>query len=165
METHLSHGKGHSSPPNDFSAHVYCGEKVAQLSYWWALVSYSFVLYCYLWRPCVADVDIIFSSCGFFFLLLFSSPNLSGHKLDFYRTSTHGVALVHIKMQVWNVLRASRWKYRTQKSTKNRHLGTITQLCRAISSQLRHVLTIGKKLLSSNISPPHVPTIWWTSAH
>jgi len=37
---------------------------------------------------------------------------------------------------------------------KNRHLGTITQLCRAISSQLRHVSTIRKKnLLSSNVSP------------
>ena len=37
---------------------------------------------------------------------------------------------------------------------KNRHLCTIAQLCRAISSQLRHASTIGKKnLLSSNISP------------
>jgi len=36
---------------------------------------------------------------------------------------------------------------------KNRHLRTIAQLCRAISSQLRHASTIGKKLLSSNISP------------
>jgi len=36
---------------------------------------------------------------------------------------------------------------------KNCHLGTIPQLCRAISSQVRHVSTIGKKnLLSSNIS-------------
>jgi len=35
---------------------------------------------------------------------------------------------------------------------KNLHLGTIPQLCRAISSQLRHVSTIGKKLSSSNIS-------------
>ena len=35
---------------------------------------------------------------------------------------------------------------------KNRHLGTIPQLCRPISSQLRHVSTIGKNLLSSNIS-------------
>ena len=40
-----------------------------------------------------------------------------------------------------------------KKSSKNRHLGTIAQLCRAISLQLRHVSTIGKKnLLSSNIS-------------
>jgi len=32
-----------------------------------------------------------------------------------------------------------------QKVAKNRHLGTIAQLCRAISSQPRHVSTIGKK--------------------
>ena len=38
------------------------------------------------------------------------------------------------KMQVWNVLNAARWKYRTQKSRQGRHLGTIAQLCRAISS-------------------------------
>ena len=36
---------------------------------------------------------------------------------------------------------------------KNRHQRTVAQLCRAISSQLRHVSTIGKNLLSSNISP------------
>jgi len=30
---------------------------------------------------------------------------------------------------------------------KNRHLGTIAQFCRAISSQMRHVSTIGKKIL------------------
>jgi len=43
------------------------------------------------------------------------------------------------------------------KVAKNRHLGTIPQLYRAISSQLRHVSTTGKNLLSSNISPtcPH----------
>jgi len=44
-----------------------------------------------------------------------------------------------------------------KKVAKNRHLGTIPQLCWAISSQLRHVSTIGKNLLSSNISSicPH----------
>jgi len=36
---------------------------------------------------------------------------------------------------------------------KNRHLRTIAQLCRAISSQLRHVSTTEKNLLNSNISP------------
>jgi len=36
-----------------------------------------------------------------------------------------------------------------KKVAKNRHLGTIAQLCPAISS---HVSTIGKNLLSSNIS-------------
>jgi len=38
-----------------------------------------------------------------------------------------------------------------QNDAKNRHLGTIAQLCRAIFSQLRHASTIGKNLLSSNI--------------
>jgi len=44
-----------------------------------------------------------------------------------------------------------------KKSPISRHLGTIPQLCRAIFSQLRHVSTIGKNLLSSNISStcPH----------
>jgi len=36
---------------------------------------------------------------------------------------------------------------------KNRHLRTIARLWRAISSQLRRISTIGKKLLNSNISP------------
>jgi len=56
---------------------------------------------CLLWPPCVAHADFIFLPCGFFFFfLLFSSPNLSGHKVDVYHTSTHGVALLRIKMQV-----------------------------------------------------------------
>ena len=44
-----------------------------------------------------------------------------------------------------------------KKSPKIYHLGTIAQLCRAISSQLRHVSTMGKKPVNSNISPtcPH----------
>jgi len=36
--------------------------------------------------------------------------------------------------------------------SKNCHLCTIAQLCRALSSQLRHVSTIGKNLLNSNSS-------------
>jgi len=48
------------------------------------------------------------------------------------------------------VLHVARWKCRTQ---KNRYLGTMAQLCWATSSQLRHVSTIGKNLLNSNISP------------
>jgi len=34
-----------------------------------------------------------------------------------------------------------------KKVVKNRHLGIIAQLCWAISSQLSHVSTIGKKLV------------------
>jgi len=48
-----------------------------------------------------------------------------------------------------------------KKVAKNRHLGTIPQLCRATSLQVRHVSTIGKKIVKqqylSYISPtcPH----------
>ena len=45
------------------------------------------------------------------------------------------------------MLLAARWNCRTQ---KNRHFGTIAHLCRAISSQRRHISTIGKNLLSNN---------------
>ena len=62
---------------------------------------------------------------------------------------------------------------------KNRHLGTIAQVCRAVSSQPRHTSTIGKKLLNSNISStcPHNmvnfgpltaeigPVVWGTPAN
>jgi len=40
-----------------------------------------------------------------------------------------------------------------KKSPKIRHLGTIAQLCRAISSQLRHVSTTGKKLVKQQYLP------------
>jgi len=41
---------------------------------------------------------IIFLPCSFFlsFFFFFSSPHLSGHRLDVYHTSTHGLALVRI---------------------------------------------------------------------
>jgi len=38
-----------------------------------------------LWPPCIADMDITFLPCDFFFL---SSPNLSRRRLDIYHTST-----------------------------------------------------------------------------
>ena len=54
--------------------------------------------YVLLWSPYVIGQTIIFSSC--FFLLsssfFFSSPNLSGWKLDVYHTLAHDVALLRI---------------------------------------------------------------------
>ena len=53
----------------------------------------SFIL-SFLWSPYV-----IFLPCDFYLLSIFffySSPNLSGHRLDVYHTLTHGVALVRI---------------------------------------------------------------------
>ena len=109
----------------------------------------------WLWPPCVADADIIFLPCGFFCLSIFffSSPNLSCRRLDVYHTCTHGVALVRIlRCRSETCCTALAANTGRKKSSKNRHLGTITQLCQAISSQLMHILTTGKNLLSSNIS-------------
>ena len=50
----------------------------------------------FLWSPYVIGQTIIFLAMVSIFLLLFSSPNLSGRRLDVYHTSTHGVALVRI---------------------------------------------------------------------
>jgi len=63
----------------------------------------------------------------FLLSFFFSSPNLSRRRLDVCHTSTHGVALVRISDA--GLKRAARGslKYRTQKSAKNRHLGTIAQ--------------------------------------
>jgi len=61
-----------------------------------------------------------------FFFLLFSSPTLSHHRLD---------------VCMWLAENTGRKKV-AKKSSSGHH---IAQLCRAISSQLRHVSTIGKK--------------------
>ena len=53
-------------------------------------------------------------------------------------------------------MRAARGLLKMQ-DTKNRHLRTIVQLCRAISSQLRHVSTIGKKLVKQQYLLPMSP--------
>jgi len=59
----------------------------------WALA--HILVLCFLWSPYVIGQTIIFLPCGSF-LLLFSSPNISGRRLDVYHTSTHDVALVRI---------------------------------------------------------------------
>jgi len=102
----------------------------------------------FLWPPCVADADIIFLSCSFFFLssIFFSSPNVSRHRLHVYHTSKHVLASVRISDAGLKRAACGSLKiHDTKKLQKNRHLHTIAQLCRAISSELRHVSTIGKK--------------------
>ena len=102
---------------------------------------------------CVADADIIFwpvVSFFFFFPRLFSAvadwmstilPHMIWPKCEF-------------RMQVvWNVLHGARWSTGRKNCPKIARLRTIGQICRAISSQLWHISTMGKKLLNSNISP------------
>jgi len=76
------------------------------------------------------------------FFLLFSSPNLSGHRLDVYHTSAPSVALVRISNA--GLKCAARSLLEIQ-NAKNRHFHTIAQLYRAMSSELKHISTIGKK--------------------
>ena len=94
-------------------------------------------------------------ACLFFFLLSFFFPRLISAAADWMST---------IYFHTWCGLSANlRRRSETcckrlaentgrKKVAKSRHLGTIAQLCRAISSQLRHVSTIGKNLSSNNIS-------------
>jgi len=113
----------------------------------------------FLWPPCIADADIIFmiALCNradhyifalwflssFFF---FSSPNLSGGdwRLDVYHTSTPWYGLsanLECMSEMCCTLLAE------IQDAKDRHFGTIAQLCRAVSSQLGHISTIEKKLV------------------
>jgi len=69
----------------------------------------------------------------------FSLPNLSRRRLDVYRTG------LSANLECRSEMCCTRLAVNT--GHNNRHLGTIAQLCEVISSQLRHVLTLGKKLV------------------
>jgi len=86
--------------------------------------------------------------------IFFSLPNLSGRRLDVYHTSTHQVWL-SINLECMSEMCCTRLAENTERKNdaKNRHLRTIAELCRAISSQLRHVSQSEKKLFNSNMSP------------
>jgi len=50
-------------------------------------------------------------------------------------------------MQVWNLLYAARWKHKDAKKSPKIAIWAPSHNCRAMSSQLRHVSTIRKKLV------------------
>ena len=86
------------------------------------------------------------------YLLFYSSPNLSGHRLDVYHTSTHSVALVRI----WNAglkdatrgsLQIQDAKSR-QKSPSGHHRTTLSGYIFATKARINN----RKNLSSSNIS-------------
>jgi len=108
--------QGAQQPPPEFSAHFALERSPISATAELLFVYESSPLQEFrgiIFFPVVSALAIIFLWCGFF--LLFSSPNLSGRKLHVYHTSAHGVAQCEFTMQVWNVLHAARWKYRTQK--------------------------------------------------
>ena len=99
----------------------------------------------FLWPPYVIGGPLYFLPCSFFLLLLsssfFSSPNLSGRRLDVYTWRGPSANLECRSEMCCLGLAANTGR---KKVAKNRHLGTIAQLRRAISLQLRHLSTIGK---------------------
>jgi len=116
---------------------------------------------------------------SFFFFLVFSSPNLSGRRLDVDHASTRCGPSVNLECRSEMCCMRLTGNAGPKKLPKICHLGTIAQLCRAISSQLRHVLTIGKRLVKQqylptcpynmvNFSPPVVEigsSVWGTPAN
>ena len=99
-----------------------------------------------LWPPYVIGGPLYFCPVVSIFYLLSFFPRLISAAGDGISTILPHMVWPYCKftMNVWNVRHAARCKYRMQ---KNRHFGITAQLCRAISSQLRHVSTIGKKLV------------------
>ena len=103
--------------------------------------------------PYVIGQASIFLSCGFFFFLLlffltYSQPSEIGY-LPYF----HTWCSLSVNLECRSEMCCTRLTENTgcKKYPKSRHLGTIAQLCRAVSLQLRHVSTIGKKLRNSNI--------------
>jgi len=89
---------------------------------------------------------------------LFSSTNLSGYTLYVYHMAYfHTWCGLSANLECRSEMCCKRLAENTgrKKVAKNRLLGTIAQLCRAISSQLRHASTIEKNLLSNSMSCPH----------
>jgi len=76
----------------------------------------------FLWPSCVADVDITFLSC--FYLSSFF-PRLTSAVADWMSAILRHMVWpwCEFRMQVWNVLRAARWKCRTQKIAKKSSSG------------------------------------------
>jgi len=95
------------------------------------------------------------------FLLLFSIffPRLISAVVDWMSTILLHVALIRANLECKSEMCYTWLAGNTgcKNDAKNCHLRTIAQLCRAVSSQLRYVSTIGKKVLNRNMSStcPH----------
>ena len=91
------------------------------------------------------------SRCGRYILIMwlllssFSSPNLNRRRLDVYHF--HTWCGLSANLECMSEICCTRLAENTgrKNDAKNRHLGAIPQICRAISLQRRHVSTIGKK--------------------
>jgi len=92
-------------------------------------------------------------SSSIYLSFFFSLPNLTHRRLDVCHTCTHGVVLSNLGCRSETCCTRLAGDAGRKKSPKIRHLRTITQFCRTISSQLRRVSTIGKKLVKQQYLP------------
>ena len=85
---------------------------------------------------------------------VFSSPNLDGRRLDVYHTSTHWCSL-SANLECMSEMCCTRLAENAGR--KESPFWHHRQLCRAVSSQLMHISTVGKNLLNTDTSPtcPH----------
>jgi len=100
-----------------------------------------------LWPHCVTDADIPFYPCGFFFLSFFLA--YSQQSQIAYLPYFHTWCGLSANLECRSEMCCTRLAENTGRKNhaKSRHLLTITQLYRAISSQLKHISTIRKKLI------------------
>jgi len=94
-----------------------------------------------LWSPYAIGQTISFLPYGFYLLLFFLAYSQRSEIgcLPYYHTRCGLSANLECMSEVCCMRLAE------NTGRKNRHFGTIGQLCRDVSSQLRHVSTIGKK--------------------
>jgi len=134
-----------------------------------------------LWSPYVIGQTIIFLPCDFYvsinitylltyFFLLSFFPRLISAAVDWCLPYLHAWCGLSTNLRCRSETCCTWLAENTGRKTvaKNRHLGTITQVCRVISSQIRHISLIGKKLAKQqyllNISPQYDelrPTSGW----
>jgi len=106
----------------------------------------KFCIFIFLWPPYVIGQAIYIFMLWFLLLLLFF-PRVISAVGDWMSTILPHMVYISVNLECRSQTCCARLAENTahKKSPKNRHLGTIPQLRRAISSQLRHVSTIGKK--------------------
>jgi len=99
---------------------------------------------------------LYFLPCGFFLLsffflfLVYSQRSQVGCLPYFYTWRSHSANLECRSEMCCTRLAGNTGR---NNDAKNRNLRTITQICRAVSSELRHVSTIGKKLVKHQYLP------------
>jgi len=106
-----------------------------------------------LWSPCVADADIIVLTSDLYLSFFLASAVADWGCLPYFDTWCGSSANLECRSETCYTRLAG--NAGRKKLPKMRHLGTIVQLCRAISSQLRHVSTNGKPVKQQYL--PHMP--------